>query len=149
MTIGRRTQKFSEKMCPSATSSISSPMRPGIEPETPRCTADHQPPQLRHSRQSVSGKQINNFVFHLNTCGYSPYVTSSLTRGWVCRLKSLLCLARVVIPMSESRGIHEHILLSQIRDFPFRRLVRFAGLRWRYSTLPPHGITPLYNFEMN
>jgi hypothetical protein len=23
--------------------------------------------------------------------------------------------------------------------FPFRRLLRLAGLRWRYSTLPPHG----------
>jgi hypothetical protein len=22
------------------------------------------------------------FIFQLNTCGYSPYVTSSLTRGW-------------------------------------------------------------------
>jgi hypothetical protein len=24
--------------------------------------------------------------------------------------------------------------------FPFRRLLRLAGLRWRYSTLPPHGM---------
>jgi hypothetical protein len=40
-----------------------------------------------------------------------------------------------------------HILLSQIRDFPFRRLLRLAGLRWRYSTPPPHGMrqTLLYN----
>jgi hypothetical protein len=30
-------------------------------------------------------------------------------------------------------------LLSYIRDFPFRRLVRLAGLRWRYSTPLPHG----------
>jgi hypothetical protein len=29
---------------------------------------------------------------------------------------------------------------TKIRDFPFRRLVRLAGLRWRYSTPPPHGI---------
>jgi hypothetical protein len=28
--------------------------------------------------------------------------------------------------------------LSQIRDFSFRRLLRLAGLRWRYSILPPH-----------
>jgi hypothetical protein len=26
------------------------------------------------------------FIFQLNTCGYRPYVISSLTRGWVCRL---------------------------------------------------------------
>jgi hypothetical protein len=27
----------------------------------------------------------SNFIFQQNTCDYSPYVTSSLTRGWVCR----------------------------------------------------------------
>jgi hypothetical protein len=31
------------------------------------------------------------------------------------------------------------ILLSPIWDFPFRRLLRLAGSRWRYSTPPPHG----------
>jgi hypothetical protein len=35
-------------------------------------------------------------------------------------------------------------LLSQIRDFPFRRLLRLAGSRWRYSTPPPHGRTLIY-----
>jgi hypothetical protein len=60
----------------------------------------------------------NNFSFQLNICGYSPYVTSSLTKGWVCRLQLLLVLASSVILMSESRGTHEHILLSQIRDSP-------------------------------
>jgi hypothetical protein len=29
--------------------------------------------------------------------------------------------------------------LSQIWDFPFRRLLRLAGSRWRYSAPPPHG----------
>jgi hypothetical protein len=48
----------------------------------------------------------------------------------------------VVILGSESRGTRDNILLSQIRDFPFRRLIRLAGLRWRYSTPPPHGICP-------
>jgi hypothetical protein len=28
---------------------------------------------------------------------------------------------------------------SQIWDFPFRRLLRLAGSRWRYSIPPPHG----------
>jgi hypothetical protein len=56
--------------------------------------------------------------FQLNTCSHSPYVTSSLTRGWVCRLKLLLALASVVISRSTSRGTHDHILLSQIRDSP-------------------------------
>jgi hypothetical protein len=108
----------------------------------------------------------SNFIFQLNTCGYSLYVTSSLTRRWVCRLKLLLVLASAVILMSDSRGNHDHILLSQIwvspkpggpgpriyipqeqggsdilpgTWFPFRHLLRLAGLRWRYSTPPPHG----------
>jgi hypothetical protein len=85
-----------------------------------------------------------------------PYVTSSLTRGWVCRLQLLLALASAVILRSESRRTHDHIWLSQIRDFanlkgqggpvippgngfPFRRLLRLAGLRWRHSNPPPHG----------
>jgi hypothetical protein len=55
-------------------------------------------------------------MFQLNTCGYSPYVTSSLTRGWVCRLQFLLVLDRAVI-LRSSRGTHGS-LLSQIRDSP-------------------------------
>jgi hypothetical protein len=58
------------------------------------------------------------FVFQWNTCGHCPYVTSSLTRGWVCRLKLLLALSSAFILMSESRRTHDHILLSQIRDSP-------------------------------
>jgi hypothetical protein len=77
-----------------------------------------------------------------------------------------LGLTSAVILGSESCGTHDHILLSQTRDspnmegqvpilyhqelggpiitpgtaFPFRRLLRLAGLRWRYSTPPPHGV---------
>jgi hypothetical protein len=53
------------------------------------------------------------FFFQLNNSGHSPYVTSSLTRGWVCRLQLLLALASAVILRSESRGTHDHILLSR------------------------------------
>jgi hypothetical protein len=77
---------------------------------------------------------------HLNTCGHSPYITSSVTKGWVCHLQLLLVLASSFILGSESRGTHDHILLSQIWDFPFRRLLRIAGLRWKYWTPPPHGV---------
>jgi hypothetical protein len=52
-----------------------------------------------------------NLIFQLNTCGYSPYVTSSL-KGWICRLQLLLALASEVILRSESRGAHYHNLLS-------------------------------------
>jgi hypothetical protein len=64
----------------------------------------------------------------------------SLTSGRVWRLQFLLVLASAVILESESRRTRGHILLSQIRDFPFRRLLRLARLRWRYSTPPPHGL---------
>jgi hypothetical protein len=93
----------------------------------------------------------------------------SLTSGWVCRLQLLLDLASSVILGSESRGTHDRVLLSQIQDspnlearsqylypqeqsgpvippgtgFPFRRLLRFAGLRWRYSIPAPHGRSEL------
>jgi hypothetical protein len=68
-------------------------------------------------RQTPWDSRYSNFIFQLNLCGYNPYVTSSLTRGWVCRLKLLLVLASVVILRSESRGTNDHILLSQIRVF--------------------------------
>jgi hypothetical protein len=38
-------------------------------------------------------------------------------------------------------GSRDYILLSQFWDFPFRRLLRLAGSRWKYSTPPPHGST--------
>jgi hypothetical protein len=57
-----------------------------------------------------------------------------LMRGWVCRLQLVLALPSAVILGFESRGTRDHILLSLIRDFPFRRFLRLAGLRWRYSS---------------
>jgi hypothetical protein len=63
----------------------------------------------------------------------------SLTREWVCHLQLLLALTSTVIFRSESRGTRDHILLSQIQDFPFCRLLRLAGLWWRYLTPLPHG----------
>jgi hypothetical protein len=53
-------------------------------------------------------------------------------------LQLLLALASAVIVGSESLGTRDHILLSHTRDFLFRRLLRLAGLRWGYSTPPPH-----------
>jgi hypothetical protein len=51
----------------------------------------------------------------------------------------LLVLASAVIFESEPRRTRDHILVSPVRNFPFRRLLRLAGLRWRYSTPPPRG----------
>jgi hypothetical protein len=56
----------------------------------------------------------------------------SLTRGRVCLLYMLLAFASAVFIGSESLGTRDHILLSRIWDFPFRRLLRLAGSRWRY-----------------
>jgi hypothetical protein len=57
-------------------------------------------------------------LFQPNIYFHSPYVTSSLTRGWICRLQFLMVLASAAILRSESRATHDHILLSQIRDSP-------------------------------
>jgi hypothetical protein len=92
------------------------------------------------------------------------FVASSLTRGRVCNLL-LLVLANAVPLWFESRGTQNYILLPQFlrlpqpggsspriyipqeqggpvilpgTGFPFRRLLRLAGLRWRYSNPPPH-----------
>jgi hypothetical protein len=95
-----------------------------------------RPVYLGTKHPSGAYDQILIIVWQLRVwwCG-----APSLTRGWVCRLQFLLTLANAVIFWSESRRTRRHILLSHIWDFPFRRLLRLAGSRWRYSTPPPHG----------
>jgi hypothetical protein len=78
--------------------------------------------------------QISITLTQLRVCWCG---VSSLTRGRVCHLQFLLVLASAVIFGSESRRTRDHILLSPVRDFPLRRLLRLAGIRWRYSTPPP------------
>jgi hypothetical protein len=124
--------------------------------------------RLAVHRQSVhfGDKPLETHDQQLFFNGILTYITSSLTRGWVCRLQLLLVFASAVILRSESRGTHDHILLSQIWDspqpggpgpriyipqeqgvpiiaagagFPYRRQLPLAGLRWRYLTSPPHG----------
>jgi hypothetical protein len=80
--------------------------------------------------------QIFITVRHLRVCLCGAF---SLTRGRVCRLHLMLVLASAFILGSESRGTSDLILLSQIRDFPFLRLLRLAGVRWKYSTPHPYG----------
>jgi hypothetical protein len=87
--------------------------------------------------------QIFITVRQLRVCWYG---TLSLTSGRVCRLQLLLVLASADIFGSNSHGTRDHNLQSQIRDFPFRRLLRLAGLRWRYSNPPPHGKTSRWLF---
>jgi hypothetical protein len=95
------------------------------------------------------------------------FVAPSLTRGWVCNLLLLLVLGSAVLLESEFSGTQDHILLSQFlrltqpggpnpciyipqeqggldtppgTGFLLRRLLRLAGLRWRYFNPPPQGI---------
>jgi hypothetical protein len=82
--------------------------------------------------------RISITVRQLQVCWRGAFF---LGRGRVCRLQMLLALASAVIFGSESLGTSDQILLSQIRDFPFRRLLRPAGLLWgirpRFHTGPP------------
>jgi hypothetical protein len=80
--------------------------------------------------------QIFITIWQLRSCFCGA---PSLRRRRVSLLYMLLALASVVFLRPESLGTLDHILLSQIWEFPFRRLLRRAGSRWKYSNPPPHG----------
>jgi hypothetical protein len=86
-------------------------------------------PSGAHDHRFITVWQVRSWL-----CG-----APSLTRGRIGLLYMLMVLASAVFLGSESLGTHDHILLSQIWDFRFRRLLRLAGSRWRHSTPPPHG----------
>jgi hypothetical protein len=69
-----------------------------------------------------------------------------VTRGRVCRLKLLLALASAVNPGSESRGTHDHILLSQVWDsLNLKGLVPvFISPRNRVAQLYPQTLGSLF-----
>jgi hypothetical protein len=92
----------------------------------------------------------SNFIFLLNTRGYSPYVTSSLIRGWVCRLQLLLLLASTIILRSKSCGTHDHILLSQIQHYPSLegQVLIFISPRNMVAQLYPRHWVPLLLLPM-
>jgi hypothetical protein len=93
-----------------------------------------QPSCLGIKHPSGAYDHIFTSVWQLQVCWCRAL---SLSRRRVCRSELLLTLASEVILGSESRGTRDHILLSQFWDFPFCRLLRLAGSRWRYSTPPP------------
>jgi hypothetical protein len=94
---------------------------------------------IKHPSMAYDHNLITIRQFRVCWCG-----ALSLTRGRVCRLQLLLALANAVILRSKSPGTHDHILLCQIRDFPFRRLLRLTGLPWRYLTSRPCRIHRLW-----
>jgi hypothetical protein len=106
--------------------------------QRPLATGDLPISESRCRAPSGAHDQIYINLWPLRSCSSAA---PSLTRGRVCLLYMLLGFANVVFLGSESLGSRDHVVLSQIRDFPFRRLLRLAGVRWRYSTPPPHGIT--------
>jgi hypothetical protein len=86
------------------------------------------------------------FIFKLNATSYSPCVTSTLTRRWVWRLQLLLLFASAVILRSDSRGTHDHISLSQIRDSPNLegQVPIFISPRNRVARLLPQALGSLF-----
>jgi hypothetical protein len=88
----------------------------------------------------------SDFIFQLNPCSYSCYVTSSLMRGWVCHLQFLLVLASTVILRCQSCRTHDHILLSQIWDSPNLegQVLVFICPRNRVAQLYPPALGSLF-----
>jgi hypothetical protein len=104
---------------------------PALSPFTCSClvTAPTMGPTVS---ESVHGAHEQMFItlWQLRSClSGAP----SLARGRGCLLYMPLALGSVVFLRSEPLGTRDHILLCQIWDFPFRRLLRLAGSRWRYS----------------
>jgi hypothetical protein len=84
--------------------------------------------------------------FHCCQLWACCYGAPTLTRGRVCRLQLLLVLASSVILGSESRGTHDYILLSQIRDSPSLegQVPIFISPRNRVARLYPQALGSLF-----
>jgi hypothetical protein len=114
------------------------------------------------------------FFFYWTLEDIVPYLTSSLTRGCVCRLQLPLVLDRAAILWIESRGTHDHISLSDSRlsqpgrpgpriympqeqggplitpgtGFPFRRLLRLTSPNTCMSSeAPEHKVAMAFNYR--
>jgi hypothetical protein len=96
------------------------------------------------------------------------FITVGHLRSSCCGRVCNLIVQFAVTLRSKSHRTHDHILLSHLRlpqprapgpciyipqeqvdpvippstEFPFCRLLRLAGLRWRHSNPPPHGLRP-------
>jgi hypothetical protein len=157
--------------CPrSEYANLKSRWRPSsLSRESMYLTTDSQSASLSWCQATIMARDQLFFLLEIfrRQLRVSYFMAPSLTRGQVCDFLFLVGLASAAPLGSESRAIQYHILLSQFlrlpslesrvtvfispRDkvaqlhpgtgFPFRRLLRLAGLRWRYSNQPPHGLT--------
>jgi hypothetical protein len=74
----------------------------------------------------------------LITCGHSPYITCSLTRGLACHLQLLLALVSAFVLGAESRGTRDRILLFQIGDFHFCAAEKYLPISFITPTRAVH-----------
>jgi hypothetical protein len=74
-----------------------------------------------------------NFLSPLNTCGHSPDESMGLS---------------FTIAAGPRQRSHSRVRVPWDSQpyFPFCLLLRLAGLRWKYSTPPPHGLTSPHSF---
>jgi hypothetical protein len=84
--------------------------------------------------------QIFITVRLLRVCFYGML---SVTRGRVCRLQLFLVSPAQSFSCPSPVGFAT-IFYSQIPDFPFHRLLRLAGSRWRCSTPTTQGKEPIF-----
>jgi hypothetical protein len=110
----------------------------------------------------------DQYFFQLNNCFHSPYVISSLTRGWVYCLQLLLvspaqsfsgltpaglvtifyCLRLETPPTWRARSPYLYPPGTGWSSYTPRHWVPFSSppttrrTTWRYSTPPPHGRNP-------
>jgi hypothetical protein len=57
----------------------------------------------------------SNFIFQLNTCSYSPYVTSSLMSGWICPLNCCWSSPAQLFSGQIPSGLMTHLTVSDSR----------------------------------
>jgi hypothetical protein len=103
-------------------------------------TTDGQSVSLSWNKAPIWGLRPNFYYFQTVTCLLMWGALSDKRTD--LSFKIAAGLASAVILGSESRRSRDHILLSQIRGFPFRHLLRLIGLRWKNSTPPPHVLHP-------
>jgi hypothetical protein len=71
------------------------------------------------------------------------YGAPSLTIGWLCNLlvELLLDHPRAIAVDNSPSELTPYLCVAFETKFPFCRLLRLSGLRWRYSNQPPHRLS--------